>query len=100
MELAALAAWIDGGGQIPEQRLVELPAGEVATHNLRIQARDARAQAAGDHRARERIRRARRGIEQRKERRQPGAGQPLFTVAPDVVEKEVAECRVCKPLLD
>ena len=91
MEFAALAARIDRRREIGEQRRVEVAPGESRVEHLRIDAREPRLQAAGDHVARER-----RGVgaEQREDRRQPGAGQFLFAIAPDVLEKQIAERHV------
>ena len=96
VKLAALAARIDRAGQIVDQRRVELPAGEAPVDDCRVQARDARAQAAGDHVLREPrgVRRIR--IEQREDRRQPRAREALFAVAADVLEKEIPERGVCE----
>ena len=53
MELAALAARVDGGGQVVEQRRVEIPAGESSIELSWIDARNARDETGGDHLARE-----------------------------------------------
>ena len=88
MELAVLAARIDAGRQVGEQRRVELAAGERRVEHARIDAGEPRAQAAGDHLAREP---RRRHAPQRKQRRQPGAREPLFAIAPHVLEEQIAE---------
>ena len=97
VELAALGAGVDRGRQLVEQRRVELAAGKPAVHHLRIQAGDPGAQAAGNHLARQ-PGRVGVGAKQRKQRRQPAAGEALLAVLPDIGEKQVAECRVGEAL--
>src|SRR4029077_10467238 len=84
MELAALAAWIDRGGQVVEQRRIEVTTGKCLAEHARIDARQTRTQTACDHLTRQR---RRVDAEQREDRRQPGAGEALFAVSPDVFEE-------------
>src|SRR5947207_193956 len=91
VELAALAARIDRGRQLVEQARVEFASHEYPIQDLWVHTRQARAQSARYHFPRQRCRvRA----EQRKERRQAAAREPLFAIAADVLEKEIAERHV------
>ena len=84
MKLAALAARIDAGRQLGEQRRVEACGRRTAGKTRGSTQVSVRLQAAVDHLARE-LRRS--GAPQREDRRQAGAGQSLLAVAADVFEK-------------
>ena len=85
------------GGRSASRAASNAPAGEARPAPPRIDARQARFEAAGDHLARER----RCGpVPQREERREPGRGEALFAIAPDILEKQIAEGDVSEPVGD
>src|SRR5262249_9394146 len=78
----------------------ELAAGEARVQHRRVHAGDPRFHPARDHVAGEVRGPARRAVEQRKQRHQAGAGEPLLAVFADVVEKQIAERRMREPFAD
>ena len=88
VKLSALAARIDIGGKVIQKGLIELAPGERSRQRARVDARDARAQAAGNHLPREL---ARVSSPQRKDRRQFRRSELLLAVGSNVFEKEIAE---------
>ena len=91
MELAALAARVDAGRQVASSASIELPAGERSIEMLRVDAGENRAKPAVDHLVGQLIGR---NAPERKQRRQAGAGEPVFAILADVLEKQIAECDV------
>ena len=88
VELAALAAGIDGWRQLRQQRGVIGSAGKTPVELLGIDARQDCAEAGGKHFPRERPGRL---VPERKQRIDPRACQPLFAIPSDILEKEIAE---------
>src|SRR5262249_1918053 len=95
MEFSTLGALVDSFRQIGEKLRVEFSACKGSVEVFRVQTRDSRPEAVRDHRLCER-RRVR--AKEWKDRRQAAPGQPFFPIASDVLEKQVAECHVSKPL--
>ena len=88
MELAVLGAGVDARRQVGQQRGIEAPAGEARGQLARVDAGDVGLEPAGDHLARQR---RRVDAPQRKQRRDPGAGELGLAIAADVLQEQVAE---------
>ena len=88
VELAALTARIDPGGQIPEEGRVEGAAAELGREHLRVDAREHCPHAGREHLASERVGRA---TPQREDRGHAGRGELAFAVFADIGEEQVAE---------
>jgi hypothetical protein len=88
VELAVLAAGIDAGGKVGEQRLVEAAADEGGIELVGIDADEDRLEAGVDELAGEGG-----GVTapERKQGAAAGAGQPALTVGAHVLEEEVPE---------
>src|SRR5689334_5025677 len=95
VELATLAARIDGGRQVAQQQTIEFASGKPGIEPPRVDAREPRAKTAVDHLLCEL---GGRNAPDRKERLEPGACKLLFAVSANVLEKQVAERRVRKSL--
>src|SRR3954471_3011391 len=93
VELTALTARVDGRWQIRKQLAVELAAGKRRVELFRVHAREPGAEPRSDHLASQ-SRRV--GTKQREQGRQSRSGQSLLPVAPDVLEKQIAERHVRK----
>ena len=92
VELAALAAGIDRGREIGEELGVEGAAGEGGVKVAGVNAGEMRAEAGGEHLARELGGRdAERGAPDGEDGLEAGAGQAGDAVGADVLEEEVAE---------
>src|SRR5437016_9149101 len=91
MKLAALAARIDCSRQVAQQRAVEFTAGEARVDLPSVDARKARPKASVHHLFGELVRRY---SPHGKQRLEPRARKLLFAVATDILEKQIAKCRV------
>jgi hypothetical protein len=96
VELAVLAARIDSRWKIGEQLFIERAARERAIQVFRIDAGQVRAYSAVDHPSGKV--RCSLGFPQREERRQAGARKTRFTVAANILEKQIAEGDVGEPV--
>ena len=97
VELAALAAGIGARWKIVQQFGIEFTPGEGRRQLLQIDAGEARAQAAGDHFARELIGG---NLPQRKQRLEAGGRKLLDTIGADFFQKEIAKCNRLDLLID
>src|SRR5579863_10753557 len=88
MKFTALAARVDMGRQVTQQRLVEIATRKRAGELSRIDAHQFGAQAGGEHVAREVVGGA---FPERKQGIQPGGLQLLFAVGANIPEEEIAE---------
>ena len=88
MELAALAAWVGIRRQISKQTQIEFAAGKVRGKLFCVHAGEAGAQAAGNHLARQRIRR---NLPEREDRFESSGRELLYAIASDVFQKQIAE---------
>src|SRR5262249_35458736 len=91
VELAVLAARIEGCGQLAQQRSVELASGERAVDLTRVDACEARAKAPFDHLL---GKLARGNVPHRKQRLDAGSRKLVFAIASDVLQKQIAERRM------
>src|SRR5580700_4189607 len=88
MELAALGARIDSRWKIAQQFFIELAACEACGQLLRVDAGEARTQAAGNHVAGERVGR---DLPERKERLEAGGREIFFAIGAHIFKKQVTE---------
>jgi hypothetical protein len=91
VELAALTAGIDVGGQVAQQETIELSAGERGVEAPRVDACEPRAQTAIDHLLRELTGR---NPPDGEERLEPGPRKLLFSIPANVLQEQIAERRV------
>ena len=88
VEFAIFAAGIGGGGQVGEELVIELAAGEIGGERLGVDAGEAGAQAGLDHLAGEL---AGRDAPHGKDGLEPGTFELFLAVGADVAEEEIAE---------